>query len=94
MLLQKRSHETVENTIKIKNNNETIDKTVNGYKPSYSDIVTGKMENNAENSIKLNVEWIWTSNNCAKEEKDKMQRILWMFEKKRLSLLNWNNPRG
>ena len=48
--------ERIENNIKIKNNNETIDKTVNGYKPSYSDIVTGKMENNAENSIKLNVE--------------------------------------
>ena len=48
--------ERVGNNIKMKKNNEAIDKTVNGYKPSYSDIVTGKMDCGAKNSIKLKVE--------------------------------------
>ena len=47
---------SVWNNTKIMKNDKTIRKTANSYKPSYSEIVTGKMENNVQGSIKMKLE--------------------------------------
>ena len=48
--------ERVANNVKIKKSDETIDRTVNSYKPKYLDVVTGKVKCGAQDSIKLKAE--------------------------------------